>query len=311
MTTQTAAGLLLISAFASSACSIDAQGGGVLVTEDRRFAAQEGTELVIRSFDGSIDVQSWDAHEVAVRIERSAPTRRQAESLEVRSSQEGNRITIEAVDPRSGGPGDDGDVSFIVRAPRRISLSARTDDGSIRAVGFAGDVRIESGDGGVRAERLSGQVSVRTGDGGISLENASGAVRAETGDGGISVQNASGALDVRSGDGGIDVSGRFDSLRINTGDGRVRVDAAEGSAVKTEWSLISGDGAITVRLPESLDAELRAYSNDGRIRADWPGEPRAARAEGEDGDSYRARLGNGGPVIRMESGDGRIEVRRR
>ena len=302
--------LLLISVLASSACIIDAQGSGVLVTEDRRFTAQDGVELVVRSFDGAIDVQSWDANEVAVRIERSAPTREQAERLEIRSSQNGNRIVIEAVDPSGDGLGFDGHVSFVVRAPRRITLEARTTDGAIRAMGFDGDVRIETGDGGVSAERLTGQVRIRTGDGGVAVRDASGVVSVGSGDGGIDVQNANGAFDVESGDGGISLGGRFDSLSVHTGDGRVSVDAADGSTVKTSWSLTSGDGAITLRIPGSLDAELRADSDDGRIRADWPDES-PARDEDDESDSYRARLGKGGQAIRLQSGDGRIEIRRR
>lgn len=286
---------LVLSALAASACSIDLHGQGALATEELRFEAADGIELVVRSFDGAIDVQSWDANEVAVRIERRASTARAAEALEVRSRQEGNRVVIEAVNPEgSNSPGfeDDRSVSFIVRAPRRITLEAHTTDGAIHASGFEGAIRIDTGDGSIRAERVAGEVRLRSGDGSIV------------------VQDARGALDVETGDGGIDLNGRLESLRVRSGDGSVHVSAADGSFVKSDWRLTTGDGSITLQVPEALDADLVADSNDGRVRADWPDES-PARGDDDDGDSYRARLGNGGPAVRLQSGDGSIEIRRR
>ena len=294
MSNARAAACALICAFAVPACSIDVQGNEAVVTDERRFPAGDGVELVLRTFDGSIDVQSWDSNEVLVRIDRRAATDPEAEALEVRATHEGNRIVIDAPRPPTDdnvlrvGPGRS--VSLTVRAPRQITLDAQTGDGSINAVGFDGNVTLNTGDGSVRAERVGGQVRLRTGDGSIS------------------VRDASGAVDANSGDGSIDLQGRLESLRVHSGDGSVNVDVEDGSVVTGDWSVTTGDGAISMRVPARLDAEIEADSGDGRIRADWVAEPPRGDDERQ---SFRGRLGNGGAVLRLRSGDGSIEISRR
>lgn len=288
------ASLVIASALAASACSIDVQGNEAVVTEERRFPAGNGAELVLRTFDGSIDVEVWDSDEVLVRIDRRAATGPEAQALEVRTTHEGNRIVVDAPEAP-----DDGDVlrigagrsvSFVVRAPRRITLDARTGDGSISAVGLEGAVRLNSGDGSVRAERVGGQLTVHTGDGSISVADASGAV------------------DVDSGDGSIDVRGRLESVRVRSGDGSVHVEADEGSVLKSDWSVTTGDGAISLQVPANLDADVDAESGDGRVTADWATDQ--PRRSDEERQSFRGRLGNGGQVLRLRTGDGSIEIRR-
>jgi hypothetical protein len=289
-----ASACLLVTALAASACTIDLHGDGTIVNEERRFPASDGVELTLRTFDGAIEVRSWDNDEVVARIERTAATAQEAERLEVRATHEGNRIVLEALDPSRDenvlriGPGRS--VSFVVRAPRRLTLDARTSDGPIRATDLEGRVTLNTGDGSVEVDRVDGEVRVRTGDGSIS------------------VRDASGAVDVNSGDGRIDVSARLASLRAHSGDGAVHVDAADGSAVKTGWSVTTGDGRISMRVPTGLNADIEADSGDGRISADWANEQ---RRDHEDRDSFRGRIGNGGPVIRLQSGDGAIDISRR
>ncbi len=285
---------VLIAALAAPACSIDLHGQAEVVREERRFQAADGVELVLRTFDGAIDLQSWDQDEVVVRIERTGSTTQEAEALPVRATQEGNRILIEASEPEDRGDavriGPGRSVAFVVRAPRRTRIEARSGDGSITASGFDGAIALETGDGSVRGERLGGQVRVRTGDGSISLMDAQGAV------------------DLNTGDGSIDLRGRLESLRVHSGDGSVHVAAEDGSAVAREWLVTTGDGAIRVELPAGLDANVEADSGDGRVSADWA-EP--SRRDDGDRQSFRGRLGKGGPAIRLESGDGSIDIRSR
>ena len=55
--------------------------------------------MSLKTFDGSIEVTSWDKPEVGVTIERRAGTQAEAEALKVTTSQDGNRIVVEAVQP--------------------------------------------------------------------------------------------------------------------------------------------------------------------------------------------------------------------
>lgn len=282
-----------------SACSIDVRGEGAVKREEKRFAVNGQAELSLHTFDGSIQLKSWDKNEVLVEIERRGPDEQTAEALAVNASQDGNRIVVDAPAPRDRRDGihigswTSPSVSLIVTAPRKVTVDARSGDGSITADDLAGTVGLSSGDGSIRARRIEGSLRARTGDGSISVTDAAGRVEAD------------------SGDGSVELTGRFDALDVRTGDGSVRLDVLDGSALKTDWSVNTGDGSITVRLPLTLDADLDAHTGDGGVHAD--GLPVAAERQTdnrENRDSLQAQIGKGGRTLRLRSGDGSINISR-
>ena len=76
-------------------CSIDVRGDEIVVREERRFTVAGDLELALTTFDGAIEVRSWDRPEVLVEIERRAASGAEAQALEVRTSQEGNRLIVD------------------------------------------------------------------------------------------------------------------------------------------------------------------------------------------------------------------------
>ena len=133
-----------------------------------------------------------------------------------------------------------------------------------------------------------------------------------TGDGSISITDAAGRVEADSGDGSVELTGRFDAVDVRTGDGSVRLDVLDGSVLKTDWSVNTGDGSITLRLPRDLDAELDAHTGDGGVHAD--GLPVAAERDGSDARRTATpcarRIGKGGRTLRLRSGDGSINISR-
>ncbi|HKH71306.1 MAG TPA: DUF4097 family beta strand repeat-containing protein [Vicinamibacterales bacterium] len=281
---------------ATSACSIDVRGEGVVAREEKRFVVSGQADLMLRTFDGSIQMKSWDRDEVLVEIERRGPDQKAAEALVVNMSQEGDRIVVDAPTPREQRGihiGSSPSVSLIVTAPRKVSVDARTGDGSINADELSGTVGLSSGDGSIRARRIEGSLQARTGDGSISVTDATGRVEAD------------------SGDGSVELTGRFDAVEVRTGDGSVRLEALDGSTLKTDWNVNTGDGSITLRLPANLDADLDAHTGDGGVHAD--GVPVQAERDNDNRgnrDSLRAQLGKGGRTLRLRSGDGAINISR-
>lgn len=284
----------------ATACSIDVRGQETVVREERRFTVDAAaTDVVLRTFDGSIEVGSWDRNEVLIEIERRVGNAADAQALEVHSSQEGGRLTVEASNPRRDQRDDvihigswrSPSVSFKVTVPRRLTIEAR------------------SGDGAITARDLAGRITLRTSDGSIRTEHLDGVVAVDTGDGAVVARDLRGSLELNTADGAVDVSGRFDALRVNTGDGSVRVDVEDGSAMKSEWTVHSGDGAITMRLPAGFNAELDAHSGDGRITVSDMGT--ATPSDDDDRPAQlRGRLGAGGQTLRVNTGDGAIVIRR-
>ena len=130
-----------------------------------------------------------------------------------------------------------------------------------------------------------------------------------TGDGSITVTDSSGRVEADSGDGSIELAGRFEALDVRTGDGAVRLDVFDGSVLKTDWNVTTGDGSITLRLPSNLDAEIDAHTGDGGIHANGIA-ARVEKDDDDDQDSLRTQIGKGGRSLRLRSGDGSINISR-
>ena len=288
----------VLAVLSTPACTIDVRGDNSVVREEKRFTVSAQPDLRIRTFDGSIRVKSWDRNEVLVEIERRGPDQETAKALEVETSQESNRITIEVPEPKGRhgvhiGSWQSPSVSLTITAPRRMTLDAHTGDGSIMADDIAGTIGLTTGDGSIRIRRVEGGLKAHTGDGSIQINDASGTLQAE------------------SGDGSIDIDGRFEGLDVRSGDGSVQVNAGNGSVLKSDWSISTGDGSIGVRLPANIDAELDAHSNDGRVRAEGFSGLTSNTRNDDDGGTVRGKLGSGGRSLRVRSGDGSISIRGR
>ena len=151
-----------------------------------------------------------------------------------------------------------------------------------------------------------GRVGLRTGDGSIRLANLKGTMDLESGDGHQEIESVDGTLKARAGDGHIRASGRFDSLELSTGDGRIEASANAGSRVASSWSIRTGDGSVTLRLPENFAADVDLHTSDGHIQADLP-----VTVEGRLGDkNVHGKMNGGGNLLTVHTGDGSIRIER-
>src|SRR5512134_3322210 len=86
-------------ALGASACSINLSAEQWVGTEKKTFPVTGKAEVNLKTFDGAIEVTTWDRPEVGLVIERKAGSQIEGEALKVTSTQDGNRITIEAIKP--------------------------------------------------------------------------------------------------------------------------------------------------------------------------------------------------------------------
>lgn len=173
-----------------------------------------------------------------------------------------------------------------VTVPSTCDLSARTGDGSIACEPLDGRIALESGDGAIRASGLRGNLVLWSGDGGIDADSLEGSLMAHTGDGHLKV------------------AGRFDHLDLRTGDGRLDATARPGSQPAAPWSVESGDGSITLRIPRDLRVMLDASSKDGALRVDLPITTKGAIRHS----TLIGELNGGNIPLRLRSGDGSITL---
>ena len=278
----------------AAGCVVHVDTEGQIVREEKRFTVSGTPDLYLTTFDGSIAIQSWDSPDVLVEIEKRGPSKEAVAALEVVATQKGRRIELEVRRPRNESFSGIGlyrtaSARLIVSVPRETNVLARSSDGSIRV------------------ERVNGRIELRTGDGSIRARDVGGELVLNTGDGSVTVSGAEGRLDVETGDGGVNVSGRLGRVKLHTGDGSIVYRAEPETRMAEDWEITTGDGGVTVYLPDGVSADLDAHTGDGAVRSDL--EVSSENVE-ERRRSLRGRIGEGGRTLRIRTGDGGIRLRR-
>lgn len=276
---------------------VGADLGTFVEREEKRFTTPGKPDVDLSTFDGSIEVRSWDRPEVLVVIEKRARDKADADTIEVHTEQNGNRVSIDARVPK-------GDRHWNVNIGWNNSRSAKL----IVSVPAASNVQAKSGDGSIDIEKVTGTIDLRSGDGSIRARDLTGDLRAHTGDGSMKFEDVNGALDVDTGDGSIVAAGKFTSVRARSGDGSVTIHAAGGSTATADWNITTGDGSVTLELPDGFGGELDAHTGDGGIRMNDISVSNATGPLGKN--TVRGTIGAGGRTVRVRTGDGSITLRR-
>jgi DUF4097 and DUF4098 domain-containing protein YvlB len=278
----------------TAACEITVDSGPYSVQEEKRFAVTGTPDLSLATFDGSVEIRSWDRAEVLVEIDKRAADKSMAEAIKVTVEQSGNTISLQVKKPDGLQPAFGFTASptarIVASVPRRCNIVAR------------------SGDGAISIERIEGKVELHTGDGSVRGRDVVGTLRVTTGDGSLRFEDVAGSLDLESGDGGARVSGKLQALTLKTGDGSVEVRAEDGSAMTADWEVRTGDGGLRIELPANFDANLDASTGDGSVRVRGFGEP-AKAGDGDSAGEMTRSLGAGGKRLRLRSDSGTITVK--
>ena len=270
---------------------VDSQGH--ITREEKRFTVTGTPELRLTTFDGAIEIRSGDAKTIVVEIEKRGATKEALEELKVDARQDGNRIDIDVKKPSH---------EIVFFGVGRMSPTAKL----IVTMPRDGNVTARSGDGSIRIEHVHGRLELRTGDGSIRAVDIAGKLTLATGDGSVTLEEVAGDLDIDTGDGSVSVAGTPSTLRLHTGDGSITLRAAAGTAMKDDWSMTTGDGGVALYLPPDFAAELDAHTGDGSIRS----ELRLGKDEGDTGRrTLKGKLGAGGKLLRIRTGDGGIRLK--
>jgi DUF4097 and DUF4098 domain-containing protein YvlB len=289
-----AAGVALLATLSGTACTVTVDSHSQVVREERRFTVEGTPDVRVTTFDGSIQIQSWDRPDVLIEIEKRGARKESIEAMQVTSEQHGNVIEVDVKGPRresfSGiGFHQSTSAKLIVSLPRRS------------------DVRARSGDGGIRIERVNGRIELRTGDGGIRGSEIAGDLTLNTSDGTITVDGAEGRLDLDTGDGGVNVTGKLTSVRLRSGDGSIVYRAEPGTTMTDDWEITTGDGGVSIFLPRDFGADLDVHTGDGTIRNDF--QITSSGAAEPSRRTIRGKLNDGGKLLRIRTGDGAIRLR--
>jgi hypothetical protein len=178
-------------------------------------------------------------------------------------------------------------VLYTITMPRGLRLRATTGNGELSVERAGSDVELSTGNGGIRVGQTDGRVSASTGNGDLEVESARGPVRASSGNGRIFVSTSAGPVSATTGNGDIDV--RMGTL-TNAGD----------------MNFTSGSGAVRVTLPPDFNGDVDASTGNGDLRTDF-----AIKLIGRlDPQHMRGTIGSGGRTIHLQTGNGRLEIRK-
>jgi DUF4097 and DUF4098 domain-containing protein YvlB len=286
---------LAASAFLGGACTINIDHEGHIEREEKRFQVTGTPELSLYTFDGSVEVRSWDRSEVLVEIEKRGQDPEAVAKIEVLAEQTGDRIQVEVRRP-GGGTAFVGIGSFTSPSARIMATVPR----SVHLV-------VRTGDGSILAERLDGRLELRTSDGSIHTIETAGNLLVESGDGSIQLEEVAGHVEARTDDGSVRVSGVPEALRIRSGDGSVIVRVRQGAVMSEDWMIATSDGSVSVELPDGFNAYIEAQpGSDSRVRneltlVDSTGGTREQR-------TLRGTLGEGGHRVVIRTGDGTVRL---
>lgn len=278
----------------STACSVNVDNQGHIERDDRKFVVDGVATLDLSTFDGVIEVRGWDRNEVEVGIEKRAQDKDIVDKIQVTAEQKGDVITVDVRYSGSSryigvGVFTSPTARLIVNAPRRVNVTART------------------GDGSVVVDRLDGRIEIKTMDGSVRATETSGTLLVESGDGSIRIEDVAGVVEARTDDGTVRVTGVPSSLRVRSGDGSVVLRVRRGAIMTDDWMVTTRDGSIVAELPDEFNALIEAEPGSGdRARSDLElldqvGGTREQR-------TLRGRLGAGGKLLTLRTGDGSIRL---
>ena len=290
-------------------CEVNLHTEGLSARETKTFKVTGQPQLVLDTFDGAIELHSWDRPEVEVEIEKRAMEQVLLDEIKITAEQKGDAITLKVTGPTrqqfrgvTVGVHISPTARLRVAVPRNSNIEATSGDGSIRAEAVEGKLLLTTVDGSVVGSRLGGDLTIRSGDGSIRLDNVTGTLDLETTDGTIVLDDA-----------------RPSVLKARTGDGSIRAEIEADTAMTDNWDLTTSDGAVVLTLPGLFNAELDAETSDGAVRTTHPllDDDRAERGDGEGRSerrerrrTLRSKIGEGGKLLRIRTGDGSIRIER-
>jgi DUF4097 and DUF4098 domain-containing protein YvlB len=200
-------------------------------------------------------------------------------------------------------------------AAAKCNIKAETGGGNLVVLSGLQGAVLETGAGSIRLDHCTGHVKATTGGGSVDLGDIGGAVEIESGAGSIRLTSAQGRVEAQTGGGSIQLD-HATSVRAETGAGGIIVKLVSSSDLRSNSTLETSAGDITVYLAKDLPITVRAaieIANGHTIRSDfgdihvsgeagsWPG-PRTVTADG--------KLNGGGPTLKVRTSSGNISFLR-
>jgi DUF4097 and DUF4098 domain-containing protein YvlB len=261
---------------------------------DQTVDVKKGVRLEVHTFTGDVNIKVWNRD--AVRIEADHSDR---QTVEIRP---GEQSLVVRGQSRIG-PMSSIDYTITVPAWMAVNVSGMGTDVVLDGVGA--DVNVETTRGDIHLRGGSGFISVKSVQGSITIERAKGRIEAQTVNDNVHVSDTAGDLTVGTTNGSI-VLERIDTgnLDASTVNGMIAFDGSIHD--KGSYRLTTHNGAVSMAIPDKVNATLRVRTYGGSFRSTFP-----LKLDDQDRQNrFTLTLGDGSARIELESFNGSIALRR-
>lgn len=262
------------------------------------FVVEPGGKLTMTVDRGEVHISGADQSYVEIHVQREVSRASDSEAATILKEehvvlqQTGNDIAITAENPPSlnshslwGLAAPNLEVHYEITVPRQFEVHSETVGGDIDVASIHGEVNIKSTGGKLDCHDIDGEVDGQTMGGDVHATECKGALRLGTMGGNIIVESFTGPA-VQAMTMGGSVSANFDT------------------APTSDCELHTTGGNVTAHLPATAAFTIDAHTEGGSINTDFPikAEDHFANA------TLKGALNGGGPILRMETIGGNIEV---
>jgi len=210
-------------------------------------------------------------------------------------------------------------IAYAIQVPHETEVSVTVASGAQTILGVRGPVKVQAASGAIRVEKIdrdallntiSGSVSatnvgddvqISSSSGRVTVSNTKGDVRVNAIAGDIQITGPGGRVEADTASGSVDVHGAANNVKAHAVSGRVAVQG--DPAANSYWDLKTASGRIQLNVPPSANFHLSAQALSGEIRTDIP-----IMIEEQGKHSLRARMGNGGARVEVQTVSGEIRV---
>ncbi len=198
-------------------------------------------------------------------------------------------------------------VDFTVTVPANYHADLKTSGGDITVGDLLGRVEAHTSGGDLTLGCITGDVHAGTSGGDVCLREGRAAVKLGTSGGDLRVGRAAGPAELSTSGGDIDVTAAENTLAASTSGGDISVGFT--GALRGDSQLRTSGGQVRVTVDPAAGFILDAATSGGGVTAD------GLTLTVERGGAGRSRLAGkvqgGGPVLKLRSSGGDIEVRTR
>ncbi len=290
-------------AFSQERGEIFRESGEYIERIDKTIKVKEGGELIVKSDEGPIYVDSWNKKEVRVVVIKRADVGRESEArkyfedIKIWIDKNGNNVIVKGETPWGRRGRRRPRIEIEITVPYKYNVNLLTEGGSLNIGDLEGNVEGETDGGSIKVGQIkNGNVNISTAGGSIKINEVDkGNVEAETAGGSIKVGDVNGNLNVNTSGGSIKLGKITVRAVAQTSGGSIKV---EESGVDLELS--TSGGSISV---DMANGPIDVETSGGSISiGDTKGDIKASTAGGS------IRIGLAGGKVEAETAGGSIGV---